>query len=44
MRRCSSHFYEYTPLVACVRRAPRADIYYIDAFSIRASNVRDDGQ
>ena len=30
------------PLVACVRRAPRADIYYIDAFIIRASDVRDD--
>ena len=29
-------------LVACVRRAPRADIYYIDAFIIRASGVRDD--
>ena len=29
-------------LFACVRRAPRADIYYIDAFSIRASDVRDD--
>ena len=29
-------------LVACMRRAPRADIYYIDAFTIRASDVRDD--
>ena len=29
-------------LVACVRRAPRPDIYYIDAFIIRASDVRDD--
>ena len=29
-------------LVACVRRAPRADIYYIDALTIRASDVRDD--
>ena len=29
-------------LVACVRRAPRADIYYVDALSIRASDVRDD--
>ena len=28
-------------LVACVRGAPRADIYYIDAFIIRASHVRD---
>jgi hypothetical protein len=28
-------------LVACMRRAPRADIYYIDAFTIRASDVRD---
>jgi hypothetical protein len=29
-------------LVACVRRAPHANIYYIDAFTIRASDVRDD--
>jgi hypothetical protein len=29
-------------LVARVRRAPRADVYYIDAFIIRASDVRDD--
>ena len=29
-------------LVACVRRAPRAYIYYIDAFTVRASDVRDD--
>ena len=29
-------------LVACVRRAPCADVYYIDAFTVRASDVRDD--
>src|ERR1700721_2371304 len=28
-------------LVACVRRAPSADIYYIDALTIRASDVRE---
>ena len=27
-------------LVACMRRAPRADIYYIDAFTSRASDGR----
>ena len=29
-------------LVACVRGAPCADVYYIDAFTVRASDVRDD--
>jgi hypothetical protein len=29
-------------LVACVRRAPRADIYYIDALPIGAIDMRDD--
>jgi hypothetical protein len=29
-------------LAACVRSAPIADIYYIDAFTIGASDVRDD--
>jgi hypothetical protein len=29
-------------LVACVRGAPHADIYYIDAFITRAGDVRDD--
>ena len=28
-------------LVACVRRAPCADFYYIDALTVRASYVRD---
>ncbi len=28
--------------LALVRRAPLADIYYIDAFAVRASDVRDD--
>ena len=29
-------------LAACMRSAPIADINYIDAFTIGASNVRDD--
>jgi len=28
--------------LALVRRAPLADIYYIDAFAVRAVDVRDD--
>ena len=28
--------------LALVRTAPLADIYYIDAFTVRASDVRDD--
>jgi hypothetical protein len=28
--------------LALVRRAPLADIYYIDAFTVRANDVRDD--
>jgi hypothetical protein len=31
-------------LIACVRRAPRADIYYLDAFTVRTSDVRDDAR
>jgi hypothetical protein len=43
-REASGAGWHVAGLVACMRRAPRADIYYIDAFTIRASDVRGGNQ